>query len=114
MAKTIQAGFNILASTQAPNSPDTIKLDTSIVAPVIVSTVSIDTITAVIGGTTSIITQNVSTIGPAVVQGSQFSTRLLLPVINSDNTVNLAEIYYIYDSELPDLKFSATLKVLGI
>jgi len=114
MAKTIQAGFNILASTQQPSAPAAITLDTSIIAPVIVSTVSINTITSIIGGDSSIVTQTISTIGPAVMQSNQSSTRLLLPIINSDNTVNLAEIYYIYNNELPDLKFSAVLKVLGI
>ena len=115
MAKTIEAGFNILTSTQPPNAPAaSITLDSSITAPVIVSTVLINTNTIIIGESSSIVSQNISTIGPALVQSNESSTRLLMPVINSDNTVNLAEIYYIYNTDLPQLNFSAVLKVLGI
>jgi predicted transcriptional regulator len=92
-------------------------LGTSITAPIIISTITLDTITPVAGGGSVILTQNISSIGPTIVQSSAaFSStgyRYLFPVINTDNTVSLAELYYISSGELPDLEFTAVLKVVG-
>lgn len=109
-------GITLIPSTSTGNASTS--LDTSITAPIIISTITLDTITPVPGGGSAVLTQNISSIGPTIVQSSvgfsgPTSYRYLFPVINTDNTVSLAELYYIGYGELPDLQFTAVLKVVG-
>ena len=104
-------GISPIPSTASSTSGNI--LDSSITVPVIISTITLDTITPTVGGST-VITQNISSIGPAIVQSGSDSLRMLIPVIDSSNVVSLAEVYYTYTSELLDIKFTAVLKVLGI
>jgi len=108
-------GITLIPSTSTGTASTS--LDTSIIAPIIISTITLDTITAVAGGGSVISTQNISSIGPTIVQSSEvfLSTgyRYLFPVINTDNTISLAELYYIKYGDLPDLEFTAVLRVVG-
>ena len=109
-------GITLIPSTSTGTASTS--LDISTIAPIIISTITLDTITPVASGGSVISTQNISSIGPAVVQSSaSFSSsgyRYLFPVINTDNTISLAELYYISSGELPDLEFTSVLKVVGI
>jgi hypothetical protein len=108
-------GITLIPSTSTGSASTS--LDTSIIAPIIISTITLDTITPVPDGGSVISTQNISSIGPTIVQSRESflnsGYRYLFPVINTDNTISLAELYYIAFGELVDLQFTSTLKVLG-
>jgi len=114
MANSFDYGLSLIPSTATSVSGTT--LDTSITSPVLISTISLDTVTPTVEGS-SITTQNISSIGLVNVQNNNEACgRFLIPVITSStNVVSFAEIYYTsagYD--LAGINFTATLKVLGI
>lgn len=113
MANSFDYGLSLIPSTATSVSGTT--LDTSITSPVLISTISLDTVTPTVEGS-SITTQNISSIGLVNVQNNnEVCGRFLIPVITSTNVVSFAEIYYTsagYD--LAGINFTATLKVLGI
>jgi hypothetical protein len=92
-----------------------ITLNSSITAPVLINNVSIDTVTSASTGNGSITTtQKVISIGPTIVQNATQSLRLLIPVIDSNNAVSIAEVYYQAKyTNLPSLNFTTIIEVLG-